>query len=525
MQRIRLGRGDKKIYILVLILMAEVFTMIIIGQNKQGFFMVEISTYGLANSFYEPFNNWTPEYYNQWNSSEYYFSYVETHDETQFRYDSVYYNQSQDVHPPLYYYLLHTICSFFPNQFSKWFGIGLNIACYLVVNILIYCTSRRYFKEEWMSYIPVLFYGFSIAAASTVMLIRMYMLMTMFAMLLLYVHTAYIFKEEILSRKALALCVITTWLGASTQYFFSYIAFFFAAFTCIFLIIKKQYKNMIKYGLSMLGGIISLFITFPPSYNHVFSGYRGVETIHNLTSLTSKGENLKEYVYVILNQLFVGMCTNLPAVTIAILILVVIVVACKLIYDSKNYMMGILLLTTICYFLMIVFGVSGVVSRHLYPIYPFIAILTVWIIISLITRLREFKSLKVIMSIFCIVLSFIGYTTKEIEWLYSNGDYATFVAQYNHEIPAIYLADLGFESSSNYFELAQYDSSAVVKYGDESIIGNLLNAKGNPNQFILYVLNDQKGMASVSEIASSNGYTQYKKLNAYNGSVCYLVSK
>lgn len=76
-----------------------------------------------------------------------------------------------------------------------------------------------------------------------------------------------------------------------------------------------------------------------------------------------------------------------------------------------------------------------------------------------------------------------------------------------------------------YFELAQYDSSAVVKYGDESIIGNLLNAKGNPNQFILYVLNDQKGMASVSEIASSNGYTQYKKLNAYNGSVCYLVSK
>lgn len=47
-----------------------IFTMIIIGQNKQGFFMDEISTYGLANSFYEPFNNWTPEYYNQWNSSE-----------------------------------------------------------------------------------------------------------------------------------------------------------------------------------------------------------------------------------------------------------------------------------------------------------------------------------------------------------------------------------------------------------------------------------------------------------------------
>ncbi len=475
--------------------------------------------------FYEPFNNWTPEYYNQWNSPEYYFSYVETHDGSQFCYDSVYYNQAQDVHPPLYYYLLHTICSFFPDQFSKWFGIGLNIACYLIVNILIYCTSRRYFKEEWMGYIPVLLYGFSIAAASAVMLIRMYMLMTVFAMLLLYVHTEYIFGKEVLSKKGLILCAVATWLGSSTQYFFVFIAFSFSVFTTIIFLLKKQYKNMIKYGFSMLSGIAFLFVTFPPAYNHVFSGYRGVETINNLASLASKGGNLKGYLYTILDQFFAGFCTDFSVVIVGVFVIIVIVIICSLIYNSKNYIMGVLLATTIFYFLMIVFGVSGVVSRHLYPIYPFIAILTVWTVNSLVSYFGSFKFVKVLMVIFCLGISFTGYITKEIEWIYPDGKYATFVAQYNHEIPAIYLADLGYESSSNYFELAQYDSSAVVRYGDEAIIGDLLAIKNNPHQFILYVLNDTRGVEAVAEIASQNGYIEYENLNSYNGSVCYLLSK
>ncbi len=48
MQKIRIV-GAKGMVVLLLILMTQAFTMILIGQNKQGFFMDEISTYGLAN--------------------------------------------------------------------------------------------------------------------------------------------------------------------------------------------------------------------------------------------------------------------------------------------------------------------------------------------------------------------------------------------------------------------------------------------------------------------------------------------
>lgn len=129
------------------------------------------------------------------------------------------------------------------------------------------------------------------------------------------------------------------------------------------------------------------------------------------------------------------------------------------------------------------------------------------------------------MGIFCVIISFAGLLTQEIEYLYPGGGHPIFVAQYNHELPAIFLADLGYETFSNYFELGEYDSSAVVKYENPTIIRDLLEEKASPDQFILYVINDQKGMDSVSEIASQNGYAEYKELYSYNGNVCYLLSK
>ncbi len=44
-----------------------------------------------------------------------------------FDYRKVWKNQKNDVHPPIYYILLHTICSFFPGKFSWWYAGSINI--------------------------------------------------------------------------------------------------------------------------------------------------------------------------------------------------------------------------------------------------------------------------------------------------------------------------------------------------------------------------------------------------------------
>ena len=521
----KINKISKEQLLLIILLITQVFTMIIWGQNKQGFFMDEISTYGLSNSYYNPFTNWNADYYNEWKTTDYYMSYVETHEGTQFRYDSVYYNQSIDVHPPLYYYLLHTVCSFFPDQFTKWFGIGLNIVFYLIANILIFKISKKYFQDKWLWYIPVLFYGFSIVAASTVMFIRMYMLMTLLVLFLLYVHTYYVFDQDTLDKKSMILCAIATWLGSSTQYFFIYIAFFLTVFTCIWFAIKKQFKVMIKYALSMLCGIILLAITFPPMFKHVFSGYRGVETINNLTSFSDKSTAIKEYLYVIFNGMFAGLGTNIPIVITGIAALLILVIAGKIVYDRKQYGIAVIIMTIICYFVMIAVGVSGVVSRHLYCIYPLIAIVAVWIFASILSTRTSKAVTRIITIIFSIVICFVGYVNKDVEWLYQGGDYAKFLAYYNRETPAIFLCDMGYESSSNYFEMAEYDSFAVVRYESEDILSQLLEQKNNPMQLIIYVVNDQRGSEMVNEVAMQYGYAEIKQLNLYNGTLCYLLTK
>ena len=59
-----------------------------------------------------------------WNSPEDFNEYLAVSPDDRFDYAQVYENQIIDAsHPPLYYALVHTVCSFFPGVFSKWLVI------------------------------------------------------------------------------------------------------------------------------------------------------------------------------------------------------------------------------------------------------------------------------------------------------------------------------------------------------------------------------------------------------------------
>lgn len=58
--------------------------------------------------------------------------------ENKFNYISVYYNQVQDVHPPLFYIIVHTISSIFSNSFSKYTIFFINLPFFIGTCILIW---------------------------------------------------------------------------------------------------------------------------------------------------------------------------------------------------------------------------------------------------------------------------------------------------------------------------------------------------------------------------------------------------
>ena len=127
----------------VIILLQSVNICRIFVNDKKSFYCDEVFSFGLANSFYRPFiesdsvRSQELHYVDEWFSGEVYRNYITVQDSQRFRYDSVWYNQSQDRHPPLFYAVLHTVCSFFPNTFSKWFGFIPNLIYFAVTQIFL----------------------------------------------------------------------------------------------------------------------------------------------------------------------------------------------------------------------------------------------------------------------------------------------------------------------------------------------------------------------------------------------------
>ena len=94
--------------------------------QKEGYHYDEYYSYYSSNKTYglSPTDR-------QWKSTEEIISEFQVQKGEEFRFGLVKEMQSFDVHPPLYYYVLHGVCSLFPGVFTKWTGLGINIFFFL----------------------------------------------------------------------------------------------------------------------------------------------------------------------------------------------------------------------------------------------------------------------------------------------------------------------------------------------------------------------------------------------------------
>ena len=148
-----------------------------IGARKDGFDIDEFFTYGLANSYHQPFLNAET---GRWISGRAFSDYLTASGHAH-EYLNVYENQIADVHPPLYYLFVHAVCSVFRNPpFTKWTGIGLNLFFFSLTQLGLLLLSARLLSDGERltltpsALLPGLLYGLSAGAASSVVFIRNY---------------------------------------------------------------------------------------------------------------------------------------------------------------------------------------------------------------------------------------------------------------------------------------------------------------------------------------------------------------
>ena len=136
--------------------------------TKQGYHEDELLTYNLANSSKQlNIGGWnTPEDMNE---------YLAVYPEHRFDYAQVVQNQIIDAsHPPFYYALVHTVCSFFPEVFSKWLAFVINLAMMAGALIMLFKIGKRVTDNNLYALIAVGGYALSIACITTTIYLRMY---------------------------------------------------------------------------------------------------------------------------------------------------------------------------------------------------------------------------------------------------------------------------------------------------------------------------------------------------------------
>lgn len=343
-------------------LLLAVFSFLIF-QDKNGFHIDEVYSYGLSNSDHEPF----PWQVGEWLEGDYYKDYLTPTEETRFNYDSVIYNQVQDVHPPFYYLIFHTVSSFFPGVFTKYTGLAINLIIHLALFLLIYRLIYYVTKNFTVSLSGSLFWYMSVAALNSMTFIRMYSLFTLLVVGLYYFTVKYLKEKKNKSLLPLGVCYF---LGGWTHYYFYIFAFLFTLTVCLLFLLKREWKRSLYFGGTAGLSVVLALLSFPAVFDHIQNSNRGQEVLEGIEqNLTQVSNHYFTYIH---EELF----TNIPIFMI-LLVFILLVGSVLVSYRFKNIhwaQWGLLVLPAVLY-VIVVQNVSGLQSpRYIYPIYPLLVI-------------------------------------------------------------------------------------------------------------------------------------------------------
>ena len=229
---------------IILIIMSAVFIALaafVLG-NKTNLHGDEVFTYGLSNHPYIHTFNIKAEEGTVYTPADILWNeYMQVQPGHQFDYRNVWKNQEADVHPPLYYALVHTISSFFPGQYSVWFAGSVNVVFGVLLIFCAFFLSMEIFGKKIYAFLTTVFFMCSAGMLSSVSYLRMYVMQCSGAVL---PHTflSDIFVKEDQKSFTGDLYAVTT-LGILTHYYFLIYLFFLACVFCVILLTEKQIQK------------------------------------------------------------------------------------------------------------------------------------------------------------------------------------------------------------------------------------------------------------------------------------------
>ncbi len=507
----------------LLLLLLQLLLLIYYGNRKSGFHEDELYSYYSTNKTAGLFVN-----DREWLDRDSYRNDFVVLPGEQFRYGVVKQMQSWDVHPPFYYYVLHTVCSLFPGVFSKWLGIAVNliafVPCFFLLAGIAYEIAGKGERGIRLAFLTCLLWGSSAAVISGVMFIRMYQWMTLFVLLCTWLHIRAVRRQKF-GLSFLIPIGITVFLGFLTQYFYMVFHFFLGAAFCVYLLSKKRIRELLAYGVTCVSAFGLAVLYYPASMSHIFRGYRGTEAMDEFANTGNTLERL---------QFFAGLFDKYEVAGC----LAAILLAICLLWVTRSYLMRrqgstgihlaagrqpaeiwLLLFACTGYFFIVsktalLLGETS--NRYMLPIYGLLLFLLLYFLTEPLTELlpKGKKTAWILFGVLCAgVLLMNGISLKEgrVFFLYEEEKSAMAFVRENRDVPVVVYYNSASESNVWRLsdELMEYPEIYLASEDNtDQLTDETLNTSG---RVLAYVADHESGTACLDRLLESNAkLTEYR---------------
>lgn len=437
----------KIVFLSLIVVLLGIFYM----SKKENLDLDEAYTYGLANNSFQL----DIEEFEEYTGEEILLKYAAVKDNEGFNVKNVFFNQSNDTHPPFYYLLVNFVSSLFKNQFSMWYGLIVN----LIFLVILFWEMRHLFslviKDNLFSTILTIISFTSYGFINEIVFTRMYLMLSAISMGLVILILNYmknstesvfnlslsnnqkvsdltsdlqrVSHNKKMNLRFLVLFFLICVCGILTQYHFMIIAAFFSLVFAIDLIKNKNIKLLIE---TFVVGALAIFISyliFPSMLNHIL----GQGGLHSLSSGNVIKSRL-EIFFTLSTGLFTSFFSYGVILYVILLIIGIILYLSnvfktkKSIYsiNNKTYSINaklsddnseiadsisinfyiIFVLSFIFYFAVIICTVTYDFHRYLYNIYPILSIIIYAPIYLLYKNLNKYFRFVVI--VLAIIMTF-----------------------------------------------------------------------------------------------------------------------
>ena len=267
-----------KKYIFCLIFVASLALSVFYGFQKQGFHEDEYYTYFSSNrslGLYQPDR--------QWQDRQTILDEFAVKKGEGFNYGLVKLVQSWDVHPPFYYFIFHTLCSFVPGVFTKWTGIATNLLAFAISFVFLCLIMDRLKVSPFVETLVLLFYGLNPQTVSANIFVRMYAWLGALILVCAYLHIRLIQEYDPNASDLKKYCIrlllpimVASYIGFLIQYFYIFFFVFIGIATAwIIAFVKRDIKNAAIYVAGCAVSLMLSVVTYPACLSHLFGGYRG----------------------------------------------------------------------------------------------------------------------------------------------------------------------------------------------------------------------------------------------------------